>query len=75
MSTPKTFDEAMARIAHLEAALTKIASFDDVGASQRLASSGSYARFDEPGSVQIAREALAPRKFSMPTKEVTGETL
>lgn len=40
-------------------ALIEIAAFDDEGASERLAAHGSYGSFDEPGSVQIARECLA----------------
>ena len=40
------------------AALTKIASDDDSLASDILADIGSYAGFDEPGSVKIAREAI-----------------
>ena len=43
----------------LREALTKIATFDDLFASDRLATNGSYGAFDEPGSVEIAREALA----------------
>lgn len=42
----------------LTIALTRIAAFDDTGANERLARDGSYASFDEPSSVQIAREAL-----------------
>lgn len=75
MNTPRNYDEAMARIARLETALRQIASFDDAGANERLAATGSYGRFDEPGSVQIARAALAPDGFRMPTREVTGETI
>lgn len=40
-------------------ALIKIAAFDDVGASVRLSQTGSYSRFDEQGSVRVARETLA----------------
>lgn len=40
------------------AALTRIAALDDDGANQHLETTGSYGRFDEPGSVQVAREAL-----------------
>ena len=40
-------------------ALRKIAAFGDTGANEHLARTGSYALFDEPGAVQIAREALA----------------
>ena len=75
MNVPRNHDEAMARIAHLETALRQIAAFDDKGASERLTASGSYARFDEPGSVKIAREALGRGRFVMPTKEVTGEQI
>lgn len=39
-------------------ALHKIAAYDDVGASARLERIGSYSAFDEPYSVQIARETL-----------------
>jgi hypothetical protein len=44
----------------LAEALRKIACFDDESANERLRRTGgdSYALFDEPGSVQIAREAL-----------------
>jgi hypothetical protein len=47
-------------------ALIQIASFDDEGANKRLAITGSYGSFDEPGSVQIARAAIA---------KVTGDTI
>ncbi len=47
------------KIARFRAALTKIAAFDDVRANERLAQTGSYSSFDEPGSVAMAREALA----------------
>ena len=43
----------------LRAALKKIACFDDMLANDRLATNGSYSGFDEPGSVEIARAALA----------------
>lgn len=42
----------------LKAALTKIAALKDSLASQYLANTGSYDAFDEPGAVEIAREAL-----------------
>jgi hypothetical protein len=42
----------------LRDALTRIASFDDKGANEYLEATGSYSRFDEPGAVKIAREAL-----------------
>lgn len=48
-----------ADIALLVHALRRIACFDDVIASARLAQTGSYSAFDEPGSVQIARETLS----------------
>ena len=40
-------------------ALQLIAAFDDEHASERLRKTGSYGGFDEPGSVRVAREALA----------------
>jgi hypothetical protein len=40
------------------AALKKIAAYDDAAASAYLRATGSYASFDEPGSVEIARTAL-----------------
>lgn len=43
----------------LIAALQKIACFDDDGADRHLSATGSYSMFDEPGSVKIARDALA----------------
>jgi hypothetical protein len=52
-------DAALADNAKLREALERIAAFDDEGASRRLASTGSFALFDEPGSVEIARAALA----------------
>ena len=48
-----------AREAKCVEALTKIATFDDKGANYHLEHTGSFAQFDEPGSVQIAREALS----------------
>jgi hypothetical protein len=41
------------------ARLKKIASLDDKLANHHLETTGSYACFDEPGSVRIAREILA----------------
>lgn len=41
-----------------EDALHRIAMFDDTGANAKLTRTGSYGSFDEPGSVQTAREAL-----------------
>lgn len=52
-------------------ALTKIAAFDDTGANYRLETLGSYAGFDEPGSVKVAREALA-RLATPVTEPVEG---
>lgn len=52
------FSDAADEIERLRAALTKIAAYDDKGASMLLAQTGSYGQFDEPGSVSIAREAL-----------------
>ena len=40
-------------------ALIKIAAFDDTSASEFLGRTGSYSCFDEPGSVKIARAAIA----------------
>lgn len=42
------------------AALIEIATFTDVDASNHLYKTGSYSLFDEPGSVEIARNALLP---------------
>jgi len=39
--------------------LKRIASLDDKLANHHLETTGSYACFDEPGSVRIAREILA----------------
>lgn len=49
---------ALSSIAMREA-LNKIAMFNDIMANRCLASSGTYKWFDEPVSVQIARETLA----------------
>lgn len=43
-------------------ALIEIAAYDDRGANETLARSGSYCSFDEPGSVETAREALSKIK-------------
>lgn len=51
-------NEAADRIEALEAALRKIAAYTDTLANARMAATGSYSAFDEPGSVQIARAAL-----------------
>jgi hypothetical protein len=45
-------------VERLQAALKRIACLGDSGANERLARTGSYSMFDEPGSVEIAREAL-----------------
>lgn len=50
--------EAERKNERLRAALDRIAAYDDQGANYRLKTSGSYSAFDEPGSVEIAREAL-----------------
>jgi hypothetical protein len=61
-----TLSDYMARACNtydaLVAALEAIASFDDEGANERLEQTGSYVLFDEPGSVKIARAALALAK-------------
>ena len=49
---------AEASLATMREALEQIAAFNDKQASERLAQTGSYASFDEPGSVEIARRAL-----------------
>lgn len=43
----------------LEKALVRIAAFHDESASEYLAETGSHSAFAEPGSVRLAREALA----------------
>jgi hypothetical protein len=50
-------------IARLRAALEAIAAFGDRRANERLARDGSYASFDEPGSVRTAREALSDEQL------------
>ena len=52
--------EANADIARLRGALERIACYDDTGGNAALESRGGYGAFDEPGSVEIARAALAP---------------
>lgn len=47
------------RVAVLVEALRNTAAFHDRAASDWLAQRGSYYRFDEPGAVKTAREALA----------------
>ena len=39
-------------------ALVKIAAFNDTQATEQLRENGSYSLFDEPHSVEIARDAL-----------------
>jgi len=56
-----------AEAARLREALEKIAAFDDSAANTHLRVTGSYAGFDDPASVAIARAAL-PRPDE-PTKE------
>ncbi|MDE2097129.1 MAG: hypothetical protein KGL39_07775 [Patescibacteria group bacterium] len=51
-------ERADTRDAVMLAALTEIAAFDDELANRALTARGSYGGFDEPGSVQTAREAL-----------------
>lgn len=46
------------QVTALRAALVRIAAYNDRGANDQLALSGSYSGFDEPRSVRIAREAL-----------------
>ena len=45
-----------------ESALTEIACYDDKPANEHLEETGSYSRFDEPGSVSRARAALEAAK-------------
>lgn len=45
--------------AWLKARLEPIACHDDKGANEHLDRTGSFSRFDEPGSVKTAREILA----------------
>lgn len=52
-------DEARSKLAEYETALNQIACWDDKSASESLERTRSYSSFDEPGSVQIAREAIA----------------
>ena len=48
-----------AQIEKLVEALRSIACYEDDAAGRMLANTGSYAGFDEPGSVFMARKALA----------------
>lgn len=45
-------------LAWLKGQLQRIACFDDKLANEKLDRTGSWSGFDEPGSVQIAREIL-----------------
>jgi hypothetical protein len=56
---PSELDLVYEELSALKAALKSIAAFDDDYANRRLRDTGSYGYFDEPGSVQVAREALA----------------
>ena len=54
----RAYLDLQAENARMREALEKIASLDDEGANAYLKNHGSYAMFDEPGSVEIARSAL-----------------
>lgn len=54
----RTYNEVAAHIEELESALRKIASFNDEHGERHLTFHGSYAGFDEPASVKLARAAL-----------------
>lgn len=52
----------------LRVRLEHIAALDDHLANVHLAQTGSYGAFDEPGSVEVAREILAELKeLNLPT--------
>lgn len=51
--------EAITVAVHAQAALRTLAAFDDIEASDHLAKTGSYGRFDEPRAVSVARATLA----------------
>lgn len=51
-------ERASKQISILAEALNRIACYDDTGANARLTATGSYGSFDEPASVQIARDAI-----------------
>jgi hypothetical protein len=52
-------DARNAELDRLRAALTKIACYNDLSAWKQQRAHNSYSHFDEPGSVQIAHEAIA----------------
>ena len=58
MSAPGLMRLAADEIDRLRKAPEQIAARDDTAANEHLKATGSYARFDEPGAVQIARETL-----------------
>lgn len=49
------FSSLIARLEIAEAALRKIAAYDDAAANAYLRATGSYGAFDEPGAVELAR--------------------
>lgn len=51
-------DTVGVREAQMYQSLIKIAAYDDSLASEKLAKTGSYSGFDEPGSVEIARNTI-----------------
>lgn len=54
----KDFLSLIARLDAAEAALRKIAAYDDAAANAYLRATGSYRCFDEPGAVEMARGVL-----------------
>lgn len=59
----------MNNIELLLVALHDIAAFDDTSANERLEKTGSFGAFDEPGSVEIAREALEKYRLTARIKQ------
>lgn len=57
--TTEALTLALQAVEVMGAALHQLAAFDDQRASAHLAETGSYAAFDSPDSVKVAREALA----------------
>ena len=53
-------------------AMRRIATTDDTNANYHLEHTGSYAAFDEPGSVAVARETL--RTLGLPLSDSEGST-
>jgi len=53
---------AQPEVERLREALTEIAAFNNTGANEHLRRFGTYAMFDEPGSVKIARAALEAKR-------------